>query len=58
MKLLSSVEKWDRWLYGKGTGKGTGKWGALPRDVRAISFFYQDFVPDVPTLTIILVKSQ
>jgi hypothetical protein len=50
LKLLSPVEKWDRWLYGKGT--------VLPRDVRAIPFFSQEFVPGVPALAIAFVKPQ
>lgn len=50
MKTLPPVEKWDRWLYGKGT--------RLPRDVRAIPFFNAEFVPGIPTLTIVLVKPQ
>jgi hypothetical protein len=48
MKLMPPVEKWDRWFYGKGT--------ALPRDVRVIPFFSQEFSPGIPALTLILVK--
>jgi len=50
MKLTPPIEKWDRWLYGKGT--------ALPRDVRAIPFYSQEFTPGTPALTLILVKPQ
>ncbi|BAI61860.1 conserved hypothetical protein [Methanocella paludicola SANAE] len=50
MKLTPPIEKWDRWLYGKGT--------ALPRDVRAIPFYSQEFSPGTPALTLILVKPQ
>jgi hypothetical protein len=50
LKYLSPVEKWDRWLYGKGT--------ALPADVRAIPFFSRDFTPGVPALVIVFVKPQ
>ncbi len=50
LKYLTPAEKWDRWLYGKGT--------ELPADVRAIPFFSKDFVPGVPVLTIVFVKPQ
>lgn len=50
MKLTPPIEKWDRWLYGKGT--------ALPKDVRAIPFYSQEFTPGTPALTLILVKPQ
>ena len=48
MKLMPPIEKWDRWLYGKGT--------RLPRDVRVIPFFNQEFSPGIPALTLVLVK--
>lgn len=48
MKLMPPIEKWDRWLYGKGT--------TLPRDVRAIPFYSPEFSPGIPALTLILVK--
>ncbi len=48
MKLVPPIEKWDRWLYGKGT--------ALPRDVRAIPFYSPEFSPGTPALTLMLVK--
>ncbi len=50
LKLLSPLEKWDRWLYGQGT--------VLPRDVRAIPFYSQDLVPGVPALILVIVKPQ
>jgi hypothetical protein len=50
MKLLPPIEKWDRWLYGKGS--------ALPRDVRAIPFYNAEFTPGVPALTLVLVRPQ
>ncbi|HTY89644.1 MAG TPA: hypothetical protein VMC84_00550 [Methanocella sp.] len=48
MKLMPPVEKWDRWLYGRGS--------VLPRDVRVIPFYSQEFTPGIPALTLILVK--
>ncbi len=50
LKYLSPLEKWDRWLYGKGT--------ALPRDIRAIPFFSRELVPGIPALIIVIVKPQ
>lgn len=47
-KLVPPVEKWDRWLYGQGT--------ILPRDVRVIPFYSQEFSPGIPALTLVLVK--
>lgn len=50
MKPMPPIERWDRWLYGKGS--------PLPRDVRVIPFYSQEFSPGIPALTLILVKPQ
>lgn len=50
MNMISPMEKWGHWLYGKGT--------VLPENVRVIPFFNAEFVPGVPVLTLVLVKPQ
>jgi hypothetical protein len=42
------MEKWDRFIYGKGT--------TLPPNVKAIPFYKEDFVPGVPVLLLIFIK--
>lgn len=46
----SQLDTWERLFYGKGS--------PLPRGVRAIPFFSAEFIPSVPALTLILIKTR